>query len=314
MFKKVLLFVALASCTCGCATQQGAIAERDKVAIDGRLEELEATQTRLRTRVVTLEKEVAQLEERLSLMSRRTSLDPREVVRIEPTTPASSSVGFRTIETVSPSSNVEYVEPSLDDDVYQEIVISDEKKRAYFGSNSPKTTSTGSTNSSGTRKAYDNVVTDEKLPSLNGASTQSVAPTAAPNTSTATAASPMTYYQEGIDLYRRGMYEDGRARFEQFLATKPETEYIDNALYWIGECYYGQGKFNEAANYFHKIVQEYPKTNKVPDALLKVSLTYQQLGRIDSAREMLRYLMDAFPGTEAARIGKEKYEALNASK
>ena len=122
--------------------------------------------------------------------------------------------------------------------------------------------------------------------------------------------SPMLFYQEGIDLYRQGNYDEAQAKFEKFLAAHPDESYIDNALYWIGECYYGKGLYHEAAGYFHKIVQEYPNANKVPDALLKVSLTYQRLGKTDSARDMLRYLMNAYPGTEAARIGKEKYEAM----
>ena len=304
MFKKLLLLITLTAALSGCATQSGAITERDKVALEGRIEALEATQTRLRTRVVALEKSVAQLDERLTLMSRRTSLEPREVVRIEP----SAQPSTRQTVTATPSYDAKAYDETAADDVYEEIIISDDKKRIYFGKNSiPGPSSSSSSSGSTERKPYDNVTT-EKLPSLSGGQNGAapVPPKSAP-------VSPMTYYQEGIDLYRRGLYEEGRARFEQFLATNPETEYIDNALYWIGECYYGQGLYNEAASYFHKIVQEYPKTNKVPDALLKVSLTYQQLGRTDSAREMLRYLMDAYPGSEAARIGKEKYEAMTQS-
>ena len=124
------------------------------------------------------------------------------------------------------------------------------------------------------------------------------------------ATSPMIFYQEGIDLYRQGNFESARIKFEKFLATNPSASYMDNVLYWIGECFYGQGLYHEAATYFHRVIQEYPNENKVPDALLKVALTYQKLGKLDSAREMLRYLMEAFPGTEAARVGKEKYQTL----
>lgn len=303
MFKKLVLLTVSMAIISGCATQQEAMTARDKVVVDNRLEELEATQTRLRTRVASLEKTVEQLEERLSLMSRRTTLDAREVVKIEPNSPISSSYAQRPTVIATPMADQDNYPDQ--DDVYQEIIISDDKKRAYFGSS--KASSTSGTASSGPQRAYDNVVTGEHLPAMNTPSSAGTTTSAAPSQSVS--ASPMSFYQEGIDLYRRGMYVEGRARFEQFLATKPETEYIDNALYWIGECYYGQGLYHEAANYFHKIVQEYPKTSKVPDALLKVSLTYKQLGRNDSALEMLRYLMDAFPGSEAARIGKQKYEA-----
>ncbi len=276
----------------GCATQKGAMTERDRILLEGRMDDLEEAQVRQKAKISSLEKRVAQLEDMLQMISRRTSVDTREVVRIEP-------------DTSRVSAQYDYQpEPQIHDDVYEDIVISEEKKRAYFGSSSSGSASTSSSGSrTSTLKPYENV-TDEKLPSLAESKAAS---------ENAANISPMTFYQEGIDLYRQGQFAEARARFDKFLATKPDESYIDNALYWIGECFYGEGLYHEAAGYFHQIVQEYPKANKVPDALLKVSLTYQKLGKDDSAREMLRYLMEAFPGTEAARIGKEKYESMSSA-
>ena len=280
MRRWILLGVALS--LMGCAAQNGGFSERDKVAMQGQIEDLEAAQLRQKTKITSLEKRIAQLEDMVTMLSRRTSLDAREVVRIEP-------------DSTRVSSQYEYKPNDVSDDVYEDIVISEEKKRAYFG-----------TSQNAERrfpaKPYENI-TDEKLPSMNATASTDVAENAS--------VSPMASYQEGIDLYRQGNFSGARAKFEKFLATKPDDSYVDNALYWIGECFYGEGLYHEAAGYFHRIVQEYPNANKVPDALLKVSLTYQKLGKDDSAREMLRYLMDAFPGTEAARIGKEKYETMN---
>ena len=278
-----LIFTGVALMMMGCATSNGGMSEGDLVALEARIEALESSQQRHKTKMQSLEKRLTQLEEMVTLLSRRTSIDTREVVRIEPETSRGSSTHVQDVET-----GVE------GDDVYEEIVISEDKKRAYFGNSRSNRSATTPT----TLKAYENV-TDEKLPSAEKTKAQSES-----------TLEPMTFYREGIDLYRQGQFSESRTRFEKFLATKPEESYIDNALYWIGECFYGEGLYHEAAGYFHRIVQEYPTANKVPDALLKVSLTYQKLGKTDSAREMLRYLMEAFPGTEAARLGKEKYEAL----
>ena len=298
---KKFLWLSVALLMMGCATQQkSALTERDKILLEGRMDDLEAAEIRQKTKIASLEKRVAQLEDMVSMLSRRTSMEAREVVKIEPESPQ-----------VSAQFDYRGAAPE-NDDVYEDIVISEEKKRAYFGRQAaPSYGSYGSTTPTSvaggtnrTLKPYDNV-TDEKLPSpgdIQNGSPSNIAP-----------ASPMTLYQEGIDLYRQGNFADARAKFETFLATKPDESYVDNALYWIGECFYGEGLYHEAAGYFHRIVQEYPKANKVPDALLKVSLTYQKLGKIDSAREMLRYLMEAFPGTEAARTGKEKYEAMSSA-
>ena len=276
----------------GCATQSGGFSERDRVLLEGRLEDLESAQARQKSKVTSLEKRVAQLEDMVSLLSRRTSLESREVVKIEPRMPSVPTVQDKGVE----------------DDVYQEIWKKICKSRhtwkeAGVAASAARVRSRSSSSAS---QPYENVVTNDRLPSSGSPSLEEKTPSGS-------SVSPMPFYQEGIDLYRQGNFVEARARFEKFLAAKPEESYIDNALYWIGECFYGEGLYHEAANYFHRIVQEYPKANKVPDALLKVSLTYQKLGKMDSAREMLRYLMEAFPGTEAARIGKEKYESWNAS-
>ncbi len=290
---RLLIFFGLMAALSGCATQSGSLSARDAALMQGRIDELEAQSIRLKTKAASLEKQLLQLEERVTMLTRRTSIDAREVVKIEP----ESGV----------SSHFERSAAAGGDDVYQEIVISEEKKRSYFGSPKSKSSST----SESRLQPYENVVTNDRLPSKSDAGGSNAASPAAAASSPAI--SPMQFYQEGIDLYRQGNYEAARTRFEKFLATRPEESYIDNALYWIGECFYGAGLYHEAAGYFHKVIQEYPNANKVPDALLKVSLTYQKLGKNDSARDMLRYLMEAYPGTEAARIGKEKYEAMRLS-
>ena len=290
---RLLIFFGLMAALSGCATQSGNLSARDAALMQDRIDDLEAQSIRLKTKAASLEKQLLQLEERVTMLTRRTSIDAREVVKIEP----ESGV----------SSHFERSAAAGGDDVYQEIVISEEKKRSYFGN--PKSKSSSSSESR--LQPYENVVTNDRLPSKSDASGSNAASPAAAASSPAI--SPMQFYQEGIDLYRQGNYEAARTRFEKFLAARPEESYIDNALYWIGECFYGAGLYHEAAGYFHKVIQEYPNANKVPDALLKVSLTYQKLGKNDSARDMLRYLMEAYPGTEAARIGKEKYEAMRLS-
>lgn len=270
-------------CFNGCATQGSALSERERIVLNGRIDDLEDAQMRQKTKITSLEKRVAQLEDILSMMNRNNaaSRQEREVVKIAPAN--------------APAVNAQTPENTDD---YTDIVISEDKKRSYFGSH----TQAKSKPSTAPLTPYENVVSGDRLPSQNYTKTQD---------SDTIDLSPMRLYQEGIDLYRQGNFVDAKKKFEQFLATSPDVSYVDNALYWIGECFYGQGLYNEAAGYFHKIVRDYPDANKVPDALLKVALTYQQLGKSDSAREMLKYLMDAFPNSEAARIGKEKYEVMN---
>ena len=286
-YGKHLIWLGLLILSSGWATQNGGLSERDKILYENRIEDLEAAQTRQKTKIASLETRIHQLEDTVTILARKTQTNEREIIRIEPET-ATVSADFDRRETVAVLPN---------DEEYQDIVIGEDKKRAYFGTPYTKTSSS----SGNSRQPYENVVSSsDKLPAMGENQQESTQQTT----------SPMIFYQEGIDLYRQGNFEAARTKFEKFLATNPSGSYMDNVLYWIGECFYGQGLYHEAATYFHRVIQEYPNENKVPDALLKVALTYQKLGKLDSAREMLRYLMEAFPGTEAARVGKDKYQTL----
>ncbi|MBO4351851.1 MAG: hypothetical protein J6A01_13030, partial [Proteobacteria bacterium] len=164
-----LILLGMALSLMGCATQNGGFSERDKVALQGQIEDLEAAQLRQKTKIASLEKRVSQLEDMVNMLSRRTSLDAREVVRIEP-------------ENARVSSQFEYKpNDNFSDDVYEDIVISEEKKRAYFGSSSGNAKKLPA-------KPYENV-TDERLPSMSSN------PVAEQESASI---SPMTFYQEGI--------------------------------------------------------------------------------------------------------------------
>jgi len=135
------------------------------------------------------------------------------------------------------------------------------------------------------------------------------APSAAlpsPKTSPSASGDPVQPYRDGLDAYRRADYAVAIQHFEAFLNGNPPHDYIDNALYWLGDAYYGMGNYTQAAAYFHRVVKEHPTENKVPDALLKVGLTYQRLGRDPSAREVFQYLIDTYPLSEAARLARDK--------
>ncbi|MFA5625119.1 MAG: tol-pal system protein YbgF [Bradymonadales bacterium] len=277
----------LAASLISCASASPKNDDRERLLLQAQVEALESQQASLRYKLSALEESILRLDERVKLMQRSSlAAGPeREVVRIEPGAGNGATL----------ASHFAY-DSSQNDEVYTEIVISEEKKRAYFG-NKPKQGSS----SAPTRRAYDNVVSDDRLPTKSSDSTATVTGSYSGETQDAS-----LHYKEGIDLYRRGLYTQSRAKFEDFLNTKPEREYTDNALYWIGECYFALEDYEKALSYFERIVIHYSETNKVPDAMLKAAHCYQNLGKEDAANAMLRQLTSQHPLSEAARNAKMK--------
>ena len=115
-----------------------------------------------------------------------------------------------------------------------------------------------------------------------------------------------TAYALAYETFKEGKYEKARGEFQNFLKQYPDSEYSDNAQFWIGESYYFENKYEKAILEYEKVVKNYPKGNKVPYALLKQGLSFLNLGDKASARVILQQIIKEYPNTNQARIARAK--------
>jgi tol-pal system protein YbgF len=125
-------------------------------------------------------------------------------------------------------------------------------------------------------------------------------------------------YEEGFRLYRTEHYSDAIARFNDFLQNFPSSEYADNALIWLGECYLKQGDPASAAVAFEDVVKKYPDGNKVPDALYRQGIALLEIGTKSgkeatfrpAARQIFKRLVEQYPDSERAPEARRQLEKL----
>ncbi|MBN1545165.1 MAG: tol-pal system protein YbgF [Syntrophaceae bacterium] len=113
-------------------------------------------------------------------------------------------------------------------------------------------------------------------------------------------------YAAAYDLFREGSYGKARAQFQDFLKNFPNTEYSDNAQFWIGECYYFEGNYEQAILEYDKVTKNYPKGDKVAPALLKQGLAFISMGDQVSGRLVLQQVIKNYPNTSQARVARSK--------
>ena len=113
-------------------------------------------------------------------------------------------------------------------------------------------------------------------------------------------------YAAAYELFREAKYEKSREGFENFLRQYPDTEFSDNAQFWIGECYYFEKKYEKAIIEYEKVTKNFPDGNKVPYAFLKQGLSFLKLGDKASAKLLLQQVIKDFPNTSQARIARAK--------
>jgi tol-pal system protein YbgF len=113
-------------------------------------------------------------------------------------------------------------------------------------------------------------------------------------------------YAAAYELFREGKYAKSREAFENFLKQYPNTEFSDNAQFWIGECYYFEKQYEKAIVEYEKVTKNFPEGNKLPYALLKQGLSFLRLGDKASAKLILQQVIKDFPNTSQARIARTR--------
>jgi len=120
---------------------------------------------------------------------------------------------------------------------------------------------------------------------------------------------PRELYSQAYTDYARGNYDLAIQGYQEYLRNYPETEFADNAQYWIGECLYSKQKYAEAIAAWEQLFQKYPSSDKLPDARLKKGLALERLGRRREALREYQFVVDRYPNTEAARKARDKIGA-----
>lgn len=205
------------------------------------------------------------------------------------------------------------------DEAQEEIIITNEILEQRYGTGTSSrenersaSRSENSRRSSGSAHAP---VTDERLPttaeldeSPSESSNSSDSSDSSSDQAPASERELLETYQDSLSLYRGGDYAEALQGFTLFLEAGPREDYIDNALYWIGECHFGLSDFETSVRYFQKILDEVPEGNKAPDAMLKMSLAYDELGSPGEAVELLEELTERYPRSNPGRLGQERLD------
>jgi tol-pal system protein YbgF len=128
----------------------------------------------------------------------------------------------------------------------------------------------------------------------------------APGEEGAPVPAPRELYSQAYADFARGNYDLAIEGFSEYMKHYPETDFTDNAQYWIGECLYGKKEYAEAIDAWNTLFRDYPSSDKVPDGRVKKGMALERLGRRSQALVEYRYVVDRYPTSPAARIARER--------
>lgn len=117
-------------------------------------------------------------------------------------------------------------------------------------------------------------------------------------------------YQDAFDLLKSGDYPAAVVAFREFLLRNPQSEYSDNAQYWLGESFYVTEDYAQAIVEYRTLLEVFPESQKFTHALLKIGYAQEALGESAAARNTLEGLARDYPNTTAARLAAERLQQL----
>lgn len=117
-------------------------------------------------------------------------------------------------------------------------------------------------------------------------------------------------YDQAFQALKELRYADAAEEFQSFIDRYPDSEYTDNAQYWLGESYYVTRNYDIALTAFQTLLDRFPDSPKAPDALLKIGYTHYELEQWDSARAALAQVQELYPDTTLSRLAENRLRSM----
>ena len=128
--------------------------------------------------------------------------------------------------------------------------------------------------------------------------------------SAGTTIEPDQVYSSVYNDYLMGNYDLAIAGFQDFLTNYSDSEYSDNASYYLGVCYNEKGYYEQAIRAFDQVINLYPNADKTPPAYYKKAFALEQLQLNAEAIETRKKLATIFPDSQEAVLARQELEAL----
>jgi len=119
-------------------------------------------------------------------------------------------------------------------------------------------------------------------------------------------------YNDAFTLLKAGRYEKAIGQLRNFLERYPQSQYADNAQYWLAQAFFVQRQYQNAMDEYQKLVQLYPDSPKLPHAQLKIGICLDELGQTEKARAVLEQVRDQYVGSSASRQASERLARIAA--
>lgn len=113
-------------------------------------------------------------------------------------------------------------------------------------------------------------------------------------------------YEAAYALLKAGKYPNAVAALQDFVKKFPDSVYVPNAYFGLGNALYALKDFKSAMGSYQMVAVKYAFSPKSADAMLGVADSQVELKDLDAADKTLKQLIAKYPNSEAANGAKRR--------
>ena len=106
-------------------------------------------------------------------------------------------------------------------------------------------------------------------------------------------------YEQAQYMFSQKNYEAAAKHFEKFTVLYPQSDWTDDAWYWVGESQMALGNFALAISAFEKVFF-YIQSIKQADAQFQIGICLLRMGNVEHAKNALRKVQEFYPRSPRA--------------
>jgi len=118
-------------------------------------------------------------------------------------------------------------------------------------------------------------------------------------------------YDRALGLVLKGkQYDKAIVEFEKYLVDFPQSGYVPNVHYWLGQLLFTKGQKLKAHTQFQSLVDNFPQSSKRSDALVKLGQIAQDNNDVVLAKSIYSDVLKEYPDSGAAQIARTRLKGI----
>jgi tol-pal system protein YbgF len=118
-------------------------------------------------------------------------------------------------------------------------------------------------------------------------------------------------YDKAVNLILKDrLYEQAIPEFQTFLQNFPNSSYVPNAHYWLGQLLFNKQDWAGAGEQFQSLITNYPDSSKRADATLKLGISEMERSNAARAKQLWEQVVAEFPDSSSAKLAEKRLKGL----